>query len=492
MMKDLKTTGRERMIVLRPLPLAFSFYVLGLVACFYLFKVIIWIYIALVVFAFLLYLFGVLDKKLLCVALVAIILSLLGLCYKALYNSYSLAEGYYSGIGVVASIDSSGNAILENVILEGQKLKGNIAVSNLTAEIGDNMAFAGNLTNLHLYEQYDLHQIAMGTFYKMDLSFVKYNYTTSLSFRNTILMGIHDAFERCSNKTTADYLSSVMFGRSNLLDASIRKMFTATGTAHVFAVSGLHVGVLVSVLLFIFEKIKLRKRISLLVLVSILCFYAYMCSFSPSVLRASLMVVVSSILFQTKHYADKVSVISFTALTSLIIKPIWIGDISFILSYGAYFGILFLFPFFKKPFENLKRFKRITNLFALNLAVTISLIPLLLFFFERYSLSAFLASFVIIPLTSLVYVIAVFTLPLLVFKFLPIPLGWILKMLVLASGRIIGELNILTAVFNFATSEVGIVFWIFAIVILSDYIHLNWRKKGFISLSFVGAAFLLG
>lgn len=481
----------ERVFVIRPLPLATAFYVLGLVACFYLFKFIIWIYIGLVILAFALYLFGVLDKKLLCVALFSILLSLLGLAYKAIYNSYALEEGYYSGVGVVASIDSNGNAILENVILEGKKLKGNLAVSNLTAEIGDNIAFAGNLTNLHLYESYDLHQIARGTFYEMNLSFAKYSYVTTLSFRNSILMGIHDAFTRCANKTTADYLSSVIFGRSTFLDTSIRQVFTSTGTAHVFAVSGLHVGVLVSILQFIFKKLKVRRGISLLLFSLILLFYAYLCSFSPSVLRASLMVLISTILFQTKHYADRVSVISAVALLSLLIKPIWIGDVSFLLSYGAYFGILFLFPLFKKPFENLTRFKAITNLFALNLAITIFLVPLTMLFFERYSLSAFLASFLIIPLTSLVYIIAVFTMPFLVFKFLPIPAGWVLKSLVFISGGIVGKLNLLNATLNFSMSEIGIIFWIFALIFLSEYTNLNWKKKGIFALSFMGVACLL-
>lgn len=488
---NLTTYGKTKTIVIRPLPLAVSFFVIGLVACFYLFRFIIWIYLGLLLLAFALYLFKVIDKKLLCVALWAILLSLIGLGYKALYNSYALEEGYYSGFGVVASIDSSGNAILEDVTLEGQKLKGNLSVSNLTAEVGDYIAFGGNLKNYHLYESYELHQIAHGTFYKMSISFSKYNNAKSMSFKNTILTGIHDGFMRCSNKTTADYLLSLMFGRSNLLSESIRQNFTATGTAHVFAVSGLHVGVLVSVLLFVFKKLKLGKTLSLALMTALLLFYAYLCSFSPSVLRASLMVIVSTLLFRSKRYADKVSVISFTALISLIIKPIWICDVSFVLSYGAYMGILFLLPFCKKPFENIKRFKTLTDLLALNTAITISLLPLIMFFFKKYSLSALLASFIIIPLTSVLFVIAFLTLPLLIFKFLPIPFGSVLKLLVIASGNIVGKLNVSGLSISFSIKEIGIAFWLAGITIISDYINMNWRKKSILALSFMGLAFLL-
>lgn len=488
---DINTLVKERILVIRPLPLAVMFFVSGLIACFLLFRFIILIYLGLIVFACALYFFKVIDKKLFFVSLIAIILSLVGLGYKALYNSYALVEGYYSGVGVVASIDSSGNAILENVVLEGEKLKGNLSVSNLSAEVGDCIVFAGNLTNYRLHETYELHQIARGIYYQMDISFSKYNYSSTMSFKNSILMGIRDGFIRCSNTTTADYIMSLMFGRSDFLDSTIRQNYIAIGVAHVFAVSGLHIGLLAAVLVYIFKKLKLNKTFSFAILSCILIFYAYLCSFSPSVIRATLVTIVSLGLLRSKRCADKVSIISFTALISLIIKPIWLFDISFILSYGAYIGILFLLPLLQKPFKYSVRFKKITNLLALNISVVFALIPLIVFFFGKYSLFGFVASFIVIPLTSLLYVVAFFALPFLVFKFISIPFGFILNLLVIATGRTVGKINVLNTNITFSIKEIGLLFWFSGIMIISDYVNLNWKKKLVYAVSIMSLGILL-
>lgn len=487
---SINSMSKGKIFIVRPLPVILAFFVLGLIACLFLFKYIIIIYLALIFFALFLFIFKVIDKKLFFACLFAIILSLEGLCVKAIYNNYALAEGFYSGTGVVSSIDSSGTAIIENVMLEGEKIKGKILVYNLDANIGDYISFAGNLTNLHLYDRFDLHRIVNGTFYKMDISFSKFENSVSLSFRDSILMGVKDGFERITNKTTADYVMSIMFGRSDFLDSSIKQDFVAIGSAHVFAVSGLHIGVMVSVLLFIMKKLKINKKCTFVVITVMLIIYNYLCSFSPSVIRASLMTIIPMILFRTKFSADKISVLCFTAFISLVINPLWIGDLSFILSYGAIAGIYLLFPFFKRPFEHSKRFKGILNLLSLNLAVSISLIPLTVMFFGKYSLFGIIASLVIIPLTSLLFVVAFVTIPFLFIPFITIPSGLVIKYLVLINRFTAQQFNVLKAEISFSMNETGILFWYMALITISDFVNIDWKKKSIFSLLFVCFAFL--
>lgn len=486
----MNNVNKGRILIVRPLPVILAFFALGLIACFFLFKYIVIIYLALVFFALFLLIFKVIDKKLFFACLFAIILSLEGLCVKAIYNNYALEEGFYSGTGIVSSIDSSGTAIIENAILEGTKIKGKILVYNLDANIGDYISFAGNLTNLHLYDRFDLHRMVNGTYYKMDISFSKFENSVSLSFRDSILMGIRDGFERISNKTTADYVMSIMFGRSDFLDSSIKQDFVAIGSAHVFAVSGLHIGVMVSVLIFVMKKLKINKKCSFVVITLMLLIYNYLCSFSPSVIRASLMTIIPMILFRTRFSADKISVLCLTAFISLIINPLWIGDISFILSYGAVTGIYLLFPFFQKPFKHSNRFKGFLNVLSLNLAVSISLIPLTVMFFGKYSLFGIIASLVIIPLTSLFFVVAFVTIPLLFIPFLPIPSGFMIKYLVLINRFIAQQFNVLKAEISFSMSATGILFWYTALLTISDFVNIDWKKKSIFSLLFVCFAFL--
>lgn len=491
LLKNAKTDFRARICIVRPLPFILMFFATGLVACFYLYKYIIWVYIALFILALGLYVFGIINKKLLIACLVALVLSLEGVCYQQIHKSRYIQEGYYSGTGTVLSVNSNGVAVISDATLEGEKIAGNILVFNLDAKAGDYIAFGGKLTNLDLHNSYDLNRIASGTYYKMELSFSRYELTQSYSFKESVLMAIHEGFVRCSNETTADYVMSLMFGRSDMLDFEIRSDFIGLGVAHVFAVSGLHIGVIVAFLTFIAKKLRINRNLFIIALSAFLLVYAYLCSFSPSVLRASIMTVLTLLLLKTKRCPDKASVFSFVAIISLIFKPIWIADIGFLLSYASVLGIFLLFPFLQKPFEHQTKFKKLTSLITINIAVTLSLMPLTMLFFNRFSLMNILAGFIIIPLTSILYLLAFITLPLLMFKFIPKPFGILSNYIVRFNTILASALNKTKVDIKIDFKPIAIPFWYTGLFILSDFVNLDYRKRSIFALSFLSIAFLL-
>lgn len=471
-------TENKRLFVLRPMVAILLFFVLGLVAWFFWYRYIVWIYLSLVVLSAVLYLVKVFDKKLLICCLLALILSFEGALYLFVFDKNKLENGFYSGNARVESVSTSGQIILSDVTIDGVEISGNIVVGDMDVKPGDTIAFYGELSALSITDRYELHRIARGVYYQMKIeeySFIGSNYQ---SLRNRIVYFIKDGFVRSAGSDTADYLMSIMFGESDYLVQDVKSDYTLIGVAHVFAVSGLHIGVLSAVLSFVCKKVfRLSDKVVPFVILPIFGFYAYLCNFSPSVLRASIMFLLSSILLNFELCSDKISVYCFTAFVSLIAKPVWVGDMSFLLSYGAVLGAYLLYPIFKKPFSGLKRFKNLANAIALNCSITFSMIPLSCLFFSSVSLVAVLGSLFIIPLTSALYVITVALMPLVAFNFIAKPISFVAKLLVDFSIVIADALSQSNAEISLRISEVGLIFWYSSLVVVSDYCSLKNNRK---------------
>lgn len=476
----------KRLFVPRPTVAILLFFVFGLVAWFFWYRYIVWIYLFLFLLTALLFFVKVFDKKLFICCLLALILSFEGALYLYVFDKKNyLEKGVYQGIARVESVSTNGQIILSDVQLGDKELSGNIVVSNINAKTGDLIAFTGELETFSLSDRYELHRIARGIYYEMKVDEYSHLDTSYQSLRNRIVYFIKDGFIRSAGGDSADYLMSIMFGESDYLVQDVKSDYTLIGVAHVFAVSGLHIGVLSAVLSFVCKKVfRLADKVIPFVLLPVFGFYAYLCNFSPSVLRASIMFLLSSVLLNFEICSDKPSVFCFTALVSLIAKPVWIGDMSFLLSYGAVLGAYLLYPMFKKPFYGLKKLKNVANAIALNCSITVSMIPLSCLFFSSVSVVAILGSFFIIPLTSALYVITVALMPLVVFSFITKPLAFVAKLLVSLSAIIADALAEVNADISIRVSEVGLMFWYSALLVVSDYCSLKNSRK-IIAFSFL-------
>ena len=112
---------------------------------------------------------------------------------------------------------------------------------------------------------------------------------------------------------------AMLFGESDILEDEVNDSFKYSGVAHLLAVSGFHISVIVSVLVFLLNKLKANKGVMISVVGVILAFYAYLCSFSPSVIRAilmSLLLMYANI--KNKEY-DRLSALSLSLIVILLL-----------------------------------------------------------------------------------------------------------------------------------------------------------------------------
>ena len=213
-------------------------------------------------------------------------------------------------------------------------------------------------------------------------------------------------------KTKTDAKFSSVLGEdfgilSALLRGDVSEMcetvttFRAVGIAHIFAVSGLHIGLIFAAMSFILGKLKINRVLKVIVTTSALIFYSYLCGFSPSSLRAVIMctcIMLSKLLGQ-KY--DGVNALSIAAIIVLLINAIDLFSAGFILSFTICFSILVLSP----PIKSILSFmpEEFSSSLAVLFASQASALPLSIIMFGEFSLVSFFANFLLLPIVSILY-----------------------------------------------------------------------------------------
>ncbi len=206
-------------------------------------------------------------------------------------------------------------------------------------------------------------------------------------------------------KYEAGFISGMLFGDKTELDSDIVNDFQATGIAHLLAVSGLHTstwcGYIIAFLKLFKRKEKLRNIVCLLFL-SGLCIVS---AFTPSVMRASIMMAVVLFAPFFKEEQDPLNSLGFAVAVLTLNKPYIITSPSFLLSVSATLGVLLSLKAFNKIRYRISKIKikplrKFTEYFFSSLITTtfagLFTLPVSSYFFGVFS--------VVSPLTNILCV----------------------------------------------------------------------------------------
>ena len=133
---------------------------------------------------------------------------------------------------------------------------------------------------------------------------------------------------------------ALVLGQRTGLDPGQKRIFRDTGTAHLFAISGLHVGLVGGFLFAFFRYLRVRTAIQLAGMLIILLFYVILTGSTPSAVRAFLMIafLVGAKAFQRAYCPT--SALAASALVVLLIDPAQLFTLGFQLSYVVVLSIL--------------------------------------------------------------------------------------------------------------------------------------------------------
>ncbi|MBE7078520.1 MAG: ComEC/Rec2 family competence protein [Clostridiales bacterium] len=147
------------------------------------------------------------------------------------------------------------------------------------------------------------------------------------------------------DETPADVSVAALLGDSSKIESGLLENIRYGGIAHVFAVSGLHVGALYAFCLTLFKKTIFRglpKLVRFLLLSTTLVFYAGICGFSDSVVRAMVICLFAYASKLALLKTDFLESLGLAGIVVLAISPAALFEVGFQLSFSACLGIAFL------------------------------------------------------------------------------------------------------------------------------------------------------
>lgn len=204
------------------------------------------------------------------------------------------------------------------------------------------------------YKQYLKTLKIYGTVKVSEIKILEKKCTNKLmQMSNTMFLKIKTNIEKTYNKNISGIILGVMLGYTEQIDESIREDFSTSNISHVLAVSGMHISYIIILITNSTQKI-LGKRKSKIIASAILMVYMFITGFSVSVVRASIMGILSCMAFIVYRKSDTLNNISIAALLTLINNPYSITGISFMLTYGGTLGIIFFNPIVEKIIKNIK------------------------------------------------------------------------------------------------------------------------------------------
>jgi len=201
-------------------------------------------------------------------------------------------------------------------------------------------------------------------------------------------------------------IKALVLGDRSHISAQQWDVFRKTGTSHLIAISGLHIGLISALMFTVFRWLGLRlpflrrdiTSYAILASLSSAVLYAALAGFSVPTQRALIMVsVVLGGLFWRRHY-QALHIILLALLVVLIVDPLAAMSAGFWLSFGAVGVILYA------GVGRIEKLTFVRQLFQIQWAIFIGLVPLVLYFFQQASLLSPFANVLAVPFVSIVIV----------------------------------------------------------------------------------------
>ena len=182
-------------------------------------------------------------------------------------------------------------------------------------------------------------------------------------------------------------VQALILGDRSFLDAETTSAFGNSGAMHVLAVSGLHIGIILQMILFLLKSFSkfISKNQALIIALLLIWIYTFISGLSASVLRSTFMFSVLAISQVSGKTYNQTNGLFFTGFILLIINPFFLFDIGFQLSFLAMVGIFWFYqPISKSWFIKNKWLRKVWEGTAVGLAAQITTVPLTLSYFHQF------------------------------------------------------------------------------------------------------------
>ena len=205
---------------------------------------------------------------------------------------------------------------------------------------------------------------------------------------------------------TLAIVSAVSLGYRKELDESTRELYSASGASHLLAVSGLHVGIMYSLIYFLFPvffNLRHFRWLRDLIVIVFMWAFALLTGMPISIIRSVVMFSMLTLCGALGRDSSSVNTLSFAALVMLVADPAALFDIGFRLSFCAVLSILLFGPMLKGLCNPRTRVgKWILELLSVSIAAQIGTAPMVIFSFTGFPTYFMLTNLLSIPVITVI------------------------------------------------------------------------------------------
>lgn len=336
----------------------------------------------------------------------------------------------------------------ESALINGKtyKEKALIEVRGERLEIGDIIRLEGRLTGLNPAQNpglfdYKAYMNSKGIDTKIRVSKlgrISRSESLFLSIKKDFRSFVENDFPKGFSDRTSKLFKSLILSQK-YMDKEDLDMIRDLGLSHLLAISGLHMGIIFTLITSFCLFLGLNKDTALSLSLLFSLAYISLIDFPVSAMRSFLMIFLSVMAFKSLKGYNPKKALAFSVILILFLDPLKCLDLGFHLSVLAVLAMVFFMPRFSVlDTDGLM----ILSSFKMAFVINLIMFPVLIYYFNTFNLLLFIANLLIVPVFSFMLGLSVFKL--IFAKFSIISLG-IASLLNLATDLVFGLMDLLSS-----------------------------------------------
>jgi len=356
------------------------------------------------------------------VVLVLIIISSFFLCNREKVSKIDISRNEF--VGIIKNINKGSDKI-SFIIENNEKILCNYYTEKeIDIKLGDKVLVKGEfkkpsnntIPNTFNYKKY---LESKNIFYTMTISEIKKISDTS----NIFYMIKNFLIKRIEKFNVANYLYTFVLGNKDYLNDDVYNSYRNNGIVHLFSISGTHITLLVSIILFILKKVRLNIVLTYFVVFILLIFYMFLTDYGASVLRSGVFFILLGLKKLEYLKLKTIDIFYLTISILLLVNYNLLNDIGFLYSASITYGLLIS--------KRLIKGNYIKKVFIISFISTLISLPITINNFYEINILGVVYNIFFVPVVS--FILTPLSFIVLLFPFLECVLLFLINMLEMIS-----------------------------------------------------------
>ncbi|MBS1509766.1 MAG: ComEC family competence protein [Bacteroidetes bacterium] len=276
---------------------------------------------------------------------------------------------------------------------------------------------------------------------------------------------------------------ALLIGYTNDLDKDLVQAYSNTGVVHIIAISGMHLGLIYVLLVWLLARIPIVRKSSwaqLILILASLWLFALLTGASASVLRSAVMFTCISLGKILTKQSSIYNSLAASAFVLLCYNPYFLWDVGFQLSYLAVAGIvIFQKPVYRWLYFKNKWVDKIWQLSSVTLAAQVLTLPVCLYYFHQFPVLFLITNLIAVPLSTIILFAEIALVAVGWMPFLGHYLGMLCGWLVMGMNKIITGFNNLSfSVWDRIPATMLTTYLLYTVIIGTGFWLLQKNKRG--------------